>query len=699
MTSHSETLLLEIGCEELPPKALDQLSSAFASAMTQELSNAGLLATDAPGTDIAEIFNSPRRLALRVPGVLSCQADRFDERLGPAVAAAFDESGMAKPAAIGFAKSCGVEVADLEHLETDKGLRLALRRSVAGQPLAALITDMLGRALATLPIPKPMRWGSSEHSFVRPVHWIVAMHGAETLAGSLFDQAFGNLSRGHRFMHPEPVLISHPDQYPAILKDAFVMVDPALRREAVRSQVASAIEAPATVQMDEALVDEVSNLVECPVAMVGSFDAAFLAVPAEALVSSMQSHLRFFPVRDEHGELSARFVGVANIQSTDPAQISKGYERVITPRLADARFFWETDLKTPLADHQQTLATMVYQKKLGSQWDKVTRVRGLTETLCQALNLEATDGVSAAELAKCDLLTQMVGEFPDLQGTMGRYYAAAQGHPAAVCQAIESHYRPRFAGDELPPAGPGQVLALAERVDTLCGIFAAGMKPSGSRDPFALRRNALGLIRLLIEGELDLSLPELIGHGLKGVTPWVENAADSAGDVESFIMDRLRAYYADQGIAGDVFEAVWARRPDKPLDFHQRVKALNGFVALEAASALAAANKRIGNLLRKAEITELPDVRLELFDDAAEHALFDALAKVSASASEAAAGRRYDDAMTQLSSLRPSVDAYFDAVMVMADDPQIRLNRLATLARVKAGFDDIADLSLLRSGP
>ncbi len=693
MTKTTDTLLVEIGCEELPPKALGKLSKAFANAMTEELRSAGLLDKNAAA---AEIFNSPRRLALRQAEVLSCQPDRTEDRLGPAVAAAFDDDGNPKPAATGFAKSCGVELAELERRETDKGVRLALQRTVAGQPLSELIQPMLERALGKLPIPKPMRWGSTEHNFVRPVQSIVALYGSDPLAGSLFDHAFGNTTFGHRFHHPEPVTINHPDEYPATLEAAHVIVDPAKRLAAVRAQVSAAIAAPDQVQMDPALLDEVANLVEWPVAMVGNFSTDFLAVPAEALVSSMQSHLRFFPVRNSEGELTARFVGVANIESQDPAQVVKGYERVITPRLADAQFFWETDLKTPLTEHQKTLDTMVYQKTLGSQWDKVTRVKALAEHLSGALGQDAGWVTAAAELAKTDLLTQMVGEFPDLQGTMGRYYAAAQGHPTEVSEAIESHYLPRFAGDALPPPGTGQVLALAERLDTLCGIFAAGLKPSGSRDPFALRRNALGLIRLLIEGELNLSLPQLIEQALTGVIPWVSDAAESATEVESFIMDRLRAYYADQGIKGDVFEAVWARRPDKPLDFHHRVMALQSFSSDPSAAALAAANKRIGNLLRKADKASLPPVDPKRFEDSAENALFDAFQAVAARAKQAASDGHYSEALTALATLRPSVDSYFDAVMVMADEPAIQDNRLASLAQVKGAFDEVADISMLQ---
>ncbi|MEM1090104.1 MAG: glycine--tRNA ligase subunit beta [Pseudomonadota bacterium] len=696
MSTAAETLLVELGCEELPPKSLDRLADAFAAGVAEELAAAGL--TDAK-TGKAEVFCSPRRLAVRVAGVLAQQPDRDEERLGPAVAAAFDEAGEPKPAALGFARSCGVELAELEQLETDKGVRLALRRSVPGQPLQELIVGMLERALAKLPVPKPMRWGASQALFVRPVHWIVAMYGSEGLAGELFDQPFSTTSRGHRFLAPGPVPISHPDAYPAALKAAGVLVDRHERREEIRRQVAAQVESPDQVQLDPELLDEVNNLVEWPAALAGAFDSAFLAVPAEALVSSMQSHLRFFPVRDSSGELTPRFVGVANIESQDPAQVSRGYERVITPRLADARFFWETDLKTPLTEHQQTLAGMVYQKALGSQWDKVQRVSRLAASLSDTLGVNPASAVAAAELAKTDLLTQMVGEFPDLQGIMGRYYASAQGHPQDVCDAIEQHYLPRFAGDHLPPPGPGQVLALAERIDTLCGIFAAGLKPSGNRDPFALRRTALGLIRIMIEGELDLELRPLIDLGLAGLTDRINDAPESADEVERFVMERLRAYYADQGISTDVFEAVWARKPSRPLDFHQRVTALHQFVEDDAAAALAAANKRIGNLLRKAELESVPAVDPARFEEAAETALYEALEGVSVSARHAAEERHYDQALTQLATLRPAVDAYFDAVMVMAEDPALRENRLATLARIKAGFDDIADISLLRPAP
>ncbi|MEM9532504.1 MAG: glycine--tRNA ligase subunit beta [Pseudomonadota bacterium] len=693
----SAPLLVELGCEEFPPRSLDALCDAFAGGVHRGLADANLL-TDPNAA--AAAYAAPRRLALIIPGVLPAQEDREEQRLGPAVAAAFDDDGNPKPAALGFAKSCGVEVSDLERVTTDKGERLGITQRQAGAPLQALLPELLANACAGLPVPKPMRWGDNEYSFVRPVHWVVVLHGDSAVEGELLGQPFGRDSRGHRFHHPDPVTLANADDYVAAMLDAHVMVDRVARQERVAAAVRGCVEAPDTVDLDDKLLAEVTNLVEWPSAVAGGFDTAFLSVPAEALISSMQSHLRFFPVRDASGELAARFVGVANIESTDVEQVRRGYERVINPRLADARFFWEQDQKTPLEQHQETLANMVYQKQLGSQWDKVQRVSELAAALSQTLDRDVDEARAAAALAKCDLLSEMVGEFPDLQGTMGRYYAQAQGHPEAVAQAIEQHYLPRFSGDVLPPEGPGQTLAVAERLDTLCGIFAAGLKPTGNRDPFALRRTALGLIRILIEGRLDLSLPDWIDRALGQVGEAISNAGEARETVLAFVLDRLRGWYADQGVTGDRFDAVAAVAPASLLDFDQRIAALGDFGKLEVAGALAAANKRISNLLRKAgEDGEPGTVDRGAFSEAAEGELLDALEQVAEVAREASARRDYTEALTALAALRPQVDQYFDAVMVMADDPAVRRNRLATLAAVKTAFDQVADISHLRGDP
>ncbi|WJW75515.1 glycine--tRNA ligase subunit beta [Thiohalobacter sp. IOR34] len=689
--SERHDLLIEIGTEELPPKALRRLSEAFRDGVDQGLDKAGL------GFGGIRAFASPRRLALLVEGLAAAQPDREQLRRGPALAAAFDDEGCPTPAALGFARSCGVAVEDLEKLETDKGTWLAYRSVEKGRPAGELVADIVGEALRRLPIPKRMRWGDLDVEFVRPVHWVVLLFGDQLIEAEILGVRTGRETRGHRFHHPEPLYIGEPAAYAPLLEtEGRVLVDLDARREAIRGQVIEAAHAlGGEALIDDGLLDEVTALVEWPVAVSGSFDRRFLEVPAEALISSMQDHQKYFPVVDESGGLLAHFVTISNIESRDPTQVQAGNERVIRPRLADAAFFWEQDRRQPLEGRIARLGDMVFQEKLGSLLDKENRLTGSAAEIAPRIGGEASLAERAALLAKCDLLTSMVYEFPELQGIMGRYYAAHDGEPKEVATALDEQYMPRFAGDELPATPTGRALAIADRLDTLVGIFAIGQAPTGDKDPFALRRAALGVLRILIEGELDLDLEWLLQTAAGRFDPAL-GALEAVSAVFDFMMDRLRAYYVDQGVGLKVFEAVRARRPTRPLDFDRRIQAVAKFTGLAEAESLAAANKRIGNILRKTDEPipeQLDEAQLE---EAAERALAERLAQLAAEVEPLMEAGRYTEALQRLAGLREVVDRFFDEVMVMAEDQALRRNRLALLRQLQGLFLRIADLGQLQ---
>jgi glycyl-tRNA synthetase beta chain len=690
--SERRDLLIEIGTEELPPKALRRLSLAFADAMHTEFNAAGLRA------ETIQAYAAPRRLALLIKALAVAQADRENMRRGPALAAAFDDEGCPTQAAIGFAGSCGVEVEALDRLETQKGSWLAFRVLEKGQATANLIPEMIRKALAALPIPKRMRWGNRDDEFVRPVHWVVLLFGDEVIDAEILGVRTGRTTHGHRFHHPAPIYLAEPEAYlPLLETEGHVLADYNSRREAIRAQVieqARALGGEALI--DENLLDEVTALVEWPVAMSGEFDSEFLQVPSEALISSMQDHQKYFPVIDKYGKLLAHFITVANLVSKDPAQIKAGNERVIRPRLADAAFFWNQDRKQTLAQRAEGLRSMVFQHRLGSLFDKQERVARLAGRIAVLVGADPALAERAARLCKCDLLTSMVYEFPELQGVMGRYYALHDGEPAAIADAIAQHYLPRFAGDELPAAGTAQALALADRLDSLIGIFAIGQQPSGDKDPFALRRAALGVIRLCVEKALDVDLHEL----LKAAAATFDNELHSDSAVESvftYIMDRLRGYYHDQGVSIDLIDAVLATGVRRLLDIDQRIKACQAFRQLPEAESLAAANKRISNILKKTEQTIPQRVDPARLTDAAEMQLADELEKMNAAVVPLLDAGDYTSALTRLAGLRNSVDAFFDQVMVMVDDEALRANRLALLKNLSALFLRVADLSRLQS--
>jgi glycyl-tRNA synthetase beta chain len=685
-------LLIEIGTEELPPKALKKLSDAFTSGILEGLNKAELNHAS------VKAYATPRRLALLVHDLDTSQNDRAVEKRGPALQAAFDGDGNPTKATEGFARSCGVTADQLEKLETDKGAWLVYRSLQQGQPTAELVPGIVQESLNKLPIPKRMRWGNLEAEFVRPVHWLVLLFGDDVIDAEILTVKSGRDTCGHRFHHPDPIYLGEPAAYAPILETTgHVIADFADRREAIRAQVMEAAEKNGGVAViDEELLDEVTGLVEWPLAVVGSFDQRFLEVPPECLISAMKGHQKYFHMVDAAGKLMPNFITVSNIESRKPEYVREGNERVIRPRLTDADFFWTQDKKLRLEDHLERLKTVLFQSKLGSVYDKSLRISALAEHIAPLIGGDAKKAARAALLAKCDLMTNMVFEFTELQGIMGRYYATHDGEDAEVAAALDEQYMPRFAGDALPAGRVGQALAIAEKLDTLVGIFGIGQLPSGDKDPFALRRAALGALRIIIEKGLDIDLKATLEHAAETHTGLFDNP-QVIHQVFDFMMTRLKAYYADTGVAPDTFEAVLAQQPVQPLDFDARIKAVTAFRQLPEAEALAAANKRIGNILKKAEQAIPERVDPSRFTDTAEKAL---AAKIEAMAEIVAplfAERDYEAALKALAALRPEVDSFFDEVMVMAEDAAVRTNRLALLQQLSGLFLEVADLGQLQS--
>jgi glycyl-tRNA synthetase beta chain len=689
-----QDLLIEIGTEELPPTALKRLSEAFAQEVVALLSARGLVHGE------VERYATPRRLALLIRGLSLKQPDTESLRRGPAVSAAYAADGTPTKAALGFARSCGVAVEALERQETQQGSWLVHRSLQQGRATRDLLAELVAAALEKLPIPKRMRWGDSDVSFVRPVHWICMRFGAEVVPGTVMGVSIGGESRGHRFHCPEPLTIAIPAEYGAVLRAASVEPDFALRRDRIRTQVealAQSVDGEAVMPAD--LVDEVTALCEWPVALLGHFDADFLQVPPEALIETMQQNQKYFPVRNRAGELLPHFIAVANIDSRDMDVVRAGNERVIRPRFADARFFWEQDSRRPLAERAAALEHIVFQHKLGSVAEKSRRVAAACRQIAEQLGYDADLAARAASLAKCDLVTAMVGEFAGLQGIMGRRYAENDGEDPCVCMAIEEQYRPRHAGDDLPTSECGRVLSLADKLDTLVGIFAIGERPTGVKDPYGLRRAAIGILRILIETPLPLDLHELLRQAAARF-PAPLQADAAVTDAYVYTMDRLRGYYAEQGIGADAVDAVMAVDASRPSDFDRRVRAVSAFHRLESASALAAANKRIENIFKKSALPNAGDAGSELRQarlvDEAERQLASSLEALETRVDPLLAASDYATALATLAELRPDVDRFFDEVMVMDDDPELRMNRLALLNRVRALFLSIADISKLR---
>ncbi|HWM27192.1 MAG TPA: glycine--tRNA ligase subunit beta [Woeseiaceae bacterium] len=683
--------LVEIGTEELPPTALRDLMLAFSRNVDEALEREHLSHSGVSG------YASPRRLAVLVTELASAQPDRAQELKGPPVSVAFDAGGLPTQAARAFADRCGVAVEALERTKSAKGEWLCCRTVLPGKDAALLLPEIVAAALQSLPVPRRMRWGDADYEFVRPVHWVVMLHGRTPVKARLFGLESRNVTYGHRFLAPGEIVIDEPAHYLSDLESkGFVIADYARRRQRIVDDVAkAAADAGGAAVAEAALYDEVTALTEWPVPVTGSFDDAFLALPREVVVATLTSHQRYFPIEDAGGNLLPRFVTIANLPSKEPEKVRDGNERVVRPRLADAAFFWQQDQKMPLEARRRSLRDIVYQEGLGSIGDRSERVARLGVAMASRVGVDAAVVERAALLAKCDLLTGMVGEFPELQGVMGGYYAKASGEPDAVAAAIAEQYLPRFSGDALPETPAGQILAIAEKMDSLAGIFALGKKPSGNRDPFGLRRGALGVVRIIVEKQLDLNLVTLIE------VAYANQPAQTAGgeaEIYDFLLERMRAYSIDSGVAPEVFEAVRARRPSSLTDFDARAKAVTAFLRLDAAASLAAANKRIANILRQAGIENYPAIDTGLLSDEAEKDLYSAVQAAKQSVAPLLEERAYAEALKALAELRQPVDKFFDQVLVMADEAALRQNRLALLAELRALFFGIADISRLATG-
>ncbi len=689
--SKKQDLLIEIGTEELPPKSLKRLATAF----HQEIC-AALKDNDLDFTETSWLA-SPRRLAVIINQLDISQSDKQQQRRGPAVSAAFDDDGKPTRATEGFAKSCGVTVDQLGKLETEKGSWLVFDTLVKGKQTQELIPDMINMALKRLPIAKRMRWGNNDFEFVRPIKWILLLLGTETIDCEIMGVKSGNNSYGHRFHHPEAIIIKQAADYADTLKqNGKVLVNYNERHSLIKDQVEKIAEKNnGTAVIDPDLLDEVTALVEWPISFAGNFNPDFLKLPKEVLIASMQDHQKYFPILDKQNELLAAFICVTNIESKEPDFIKQGNERVIQPRLSDAAFFWERDLKNGLAKHINGLNKVVYQKELGTLHEKSERLNKLISSLAKPLNIEENHAKRAAELCFCDLLTEMVCEFPALQGTMGKYYAEADGEDTDVTIALEEYYQPRFAGDDLPSTALGQCLAISEKIDTLVGIFSIGKAPTGDKDPFGLRRSAIGLLRIIIECEIDIDLNELLDLAASNYPSKVK-AKDITNDVFKFLMERLRRYYLDEGVSNDTFESVLAINTSKPLDFHHRLTAVTEFRKLSEADSLAAANKRISNILKKSDFNNTLEVKDNLLAEESEVLLAKTLKEYQKKVVPMIKDRDYKSALTELAGLRESVDSFFDSVMVMCDDDDIKNNRLALLSNLNSLFLETADISKLQ---
>lgn len=696
-------LLIELGTEELPVKALPGLAQAFFDGVLAALDKRGIACQRGD----AKPLYTPRRLAVCLPGVAVEQPEQRSEVLGPYLNIALDAEGRPTKALEGFAAKSGIDWTALEKTTDNKGERFVLRSVKPGAKTADLLPEIVAEALAGMPIPKPMRWGERDSGFARPVHWLVLLLGDAVVDAEVFGAKADRMSRGHRFHHEGPVWISTPGDYIDALRAAKVLVDPEERRHRVVAEVdAAAARAGGTARRTDDNLEQVQCLVEWPKAVLCAFEREFLAVPQEALIATMEANQKFFPVLDVQGRLTEHFIGIANIESKDESEVRKGYERVIRPRFADAKFFFDEDLKQGLASMNEGLKTVTYQAKLGTVADKVARVAALAESIASEVGVDPKLARRAAELAKADLQSRMVNEFPELQGIAGRYYAM---HDASLndlsaderkqlADALDEVYMPRFAGDAIAPSKLGQVLAIAERLDTLAGGFAAGLKPTGNKDPFSLRRNALGLARTVIESETNLDAAKSLSSArdFVGAVPAEKGSAFAdVNELAEFIVDRLRAYYADQGVTPQQFESVAALKPASLLDFDRRLKAIGEFAKLPEAEALAAANKRIRNILKKADIA-IPDaVDASKFQDDAERALHAVVEQAIADTDPLLANRDYVAVLARLARLRPEVDTFFDKVMVNAEDPAVRANRLALLQRLADRLGSVAAIEHL----
>ncbi|CDG48143.1 glycine--tRNA ligase subunit beta [Serratia symbiotica] len=686
-----QTFLVEIGTEELPPKALRSLAGSFAANFTTELENANL------EHGSVSWFATPRRLALKVANLSAAQADRIVEKRGPAISQAFDAKGKPNKAAEGWARGCGITVDQAERLVTDKGEWLLYRAHVKGQPVQQLLASMVNTALSKLPIPKLMRWGDSEVQFVRPVHTVTLLLGAELIPGSVLAVESARTIRGHRFMGETEFTLDNADHYPQILLErGKVIADYEARKALIkRDAERAAAKIGGKADLSESLLEEVASLVEWPVVLTAKFEEEFLAVPAEALVYTMKGDQKYFPVYGSAGNLLPNFIFVANIESKDPQQIITGNEKVVRPRLADAEFFFNTDRKKRLEDHLPRLDTVLFQQQLGTLRDKTDRIQALAGWIAGQICADVNHATRAGLLSKCDLMTNMVFEFTDTQGVMGMHYARHDGEVEDVAVALNEQYQPRFAGDRLPQSRVACSLAIADKMDTLAGIFGIGQHPKGDKDPFALRRTALGVLRIIVEKNLPLDLQILTEEAVHLYCSKLTNVK-VVDEVVEFMLGRFRAWYQEKGHALDTIQAVLARRPTKPADFDARVKAVSHFRTLEEAAALAAANKRVSNILAKSTDTLNNHVQASVLQEAAEIQLASHLVVLRDKLEPYFAAGNYQDALVELATLREPVDAFFENVMVMAEDDAVRVNRLTLLSKLRELFLQVADISVLQ---
>ncbi|WP_392551985.1 glycine--tRNA ligase subunit beta [Orbus wheelerorum] len=686
-----KTFLVEIGTEELPPKSLRMFAESFAANFIEQLDNANL--------DHGEVlwYASPRRLALKVLNLSDTQPDIQIVKRGPAVSAAFDAEGKATKAAEGWARGCGITVDQAERVQTDKGEWLSYTLNQKGQPVVNLLCDMVKAALIKLPIPKPMRWAAKQVEFIRPSHTITMLYGADIVPGTILDIESNRIIRGHRFMGEQEFTIDNADQYPEILEQrGKVIADHDKRKAIIKQQAELAAEKlNGKADLTDSLLEEVTSLVEWPVVLTAKFEEKFLDVPAEALVYTMKGDQKYFPVYDKQAKLLPNFIFVANIESKDPQVVISGNEKVVRPRLADAEFFYKTDLKQRLEDRLPRLEMVLFQQQLGTVKDKALRLEALSGFIANQIDADVNFAKRAGKLAKCDLVTNTVFEFPETQGIMGRYLAIKDGENSEVATAIEEQYKPRFAGDELPSTLVASSVSIAEKMDTLAGIFGIGQHPKGDKDPFALRRAAIGILRIIVEKSLPVDLVELATHAASLYGDKLSNK-NVVEDIVSFMQGRFRAWYQEQGFAIDTIQSVLARNPTKPADFDARVKAVTHFRTLPAAASLAEANKRVSNILSKANIAIADKVNAALLEDGAEGILAKNIAILTDKLEPYFNQGRYQEALAQLAELKEPVDAFFKDVMVMADDEQIKRNRLALLNKLQSLFLKVADISLLQ---
>ena len=686
----TQNFLVEIGTEELPPKALKTLATSFADNVEAELNQAGL------SFDKIEWFAAPRRLAVKVLNLATQQPSKEIEKRGPAVSAAFDAEGKPTKAAEGWARGCGITVEQAERIATDKGEWLVHRAKIEGQPTKNLLNDIVANALAKLPIPKPMRWADKTVQFIRPVHTVTMLLGNELIEGEILGVASARTIRGHRFLGEKEFEIQHADQYPQLLREKGSVVADFNERKAeilAKSQ-AKATALGGVADIEESLLEEVTSLVEYPNVLAAKFEERFLAVPPEALVYTMKGDQKYFPIYDKDGKLLPHFIFVSNINPEDPTAIIEGNEKVVRPRLTDAEFFFKTDLKEKLAARLPRLKTVLFQQQLGTLKDKTDRIEQLAGEIAKQIGADEAKAKRAGLLSKCDLMTNMVFEFTDTQGVMGMHYARHDGEDEEVAVALNEQYMPRFAGDELPKSLVASAVALADKFDTLTGIFGIGQAPKGSADPFALRRAALGALRIIVEKNLPLDLEDLVKKSAALFSDKLTNQ-NVVADVVDFMLGRFRAWYQDEGIAVDVIQAVLARRPTRPADFDARVRAVSHFRTLDSAEALAAANKRVSNILAKADAA-IGEINLTACVEPAEKALAEAVLASRTEVQPLIAKGDYTAVLDKLANLRAPVDSFFDNVMVNAEDPALRQNRLAILNTLQGLFLQVADISLLQ---